>query len=674
MSKDIKQARSFSSLYRNYLILIASVIVFFFILLFFVFEVNKFTSASANLRSQIYKEKQQNIKNQVETAEDIIIILRDSLEERMHADLRDRVNDAYSIALNIYNVHKGKFSDKQIQFMIKEALRPIRFFDGRGYFCIIGKEGIHHLHPVDTSIEGTNVLNFKNSVGECPIKDIIKLSKLRDENYLTFAWKLVDDDNGYSHIKTSYTRNLPFFNWIIATGDYLEFQEDKIKALAIEKIGEMRYEEYGFVYINDMSGNILNATEEAVGKAKNLDDVLDADGNSILLPLVQAALQKGGGYFSYNMFVKHKGEVRRHQSFAKHIVGWDWVIGAFADMDTVEDLIRQNKGALYKELYSSILLLLISVLALFFIIWWISVKIRKGIESGLDSFYNEFAYAVSNKSYLEEGEDMYIEKLEFVREINSLLEINNSNILELERKERKLLILNASKDRFFSIIAHDLRNPFNSLLGILEILLEDYDSLDNDERKEYLKILNNSSNKLFKLLLELLQWARLQTSGIDCVYTKLDLSKLLSKELSNIEEQSRNKNINISIDIPANSIVDADEDMVSTIIRNLISNAIKFTHKNGKIEVRVNKEGEMLRFSIKDNGVGMSTEILGKLFKIEEKITSVGTNQEVGTGLGLILCKEFVEKNNGEIMVTSLEGEGSTFSFTLPIKQGKTEE
>jgi signal transduction histidine kinase len=302
------------------------------------------------------------------------------------------------------------------------------------------------------------------------------------------------------------------------------------------------------------------------------------------------------------------------------------------------------------------------------------VKIRKGIEFSIGRFYNEFAYAVSNKSYLEEGEDMYIEKLEFIREINLLLEINNSNILELERKERKLLILNASKDRFFSIIAHDLRNPFNSLLGILEILLEDYDSLDNDERKEYLKILNNSSNKLFKLLLELLQWARLQTSGIDCVYTKLDLSKLLGKELSNLDEQSRNKNINISIDIPENSIVDADEDMVSTVIRNLISNAIKFTPKNGKIEVRVNKEGEMLRFSIKDNGVGMSTEILGKLFKIEEKITSVGTNQEVGTGLGLILCKEFIEKNNGEIMVTSLEGEGSTFSFTLPIKQGKTEE
>lgn len=669
MDKYHRKERSYSRTYRNYLILISSVVIFFFMVIIIVFDINKFSSDSYNLRNQIYKEKQTNIKNQVETAENILKILKDSLEDRMHANLKARVDEAYDIALNLYNLHKGKFSDNQIQYMIKEALRPLRFFDGRGYFFIISKDGIIQLHPLDISIEGTSCLNIKNSDGEYPIREIVRQSKLRNENLITYSWQIPGEDRGYTNKKTSYTRNLPFYGWMVGTGDYLKYQEDEVKIQALSKIGEIKYDEYGYIYVYELSGKVLLTHDKAIAKNTNLLNLKDADAKLLFPLIVHNAFKDDGGYFSYRQFINKKDEVRKQQSYVKYIHEWEWIIGGFADMDTVEDLIKLNRSTLFLELYTSLFLILLFIIILAIGIWWFSIKVKNKIENGFNSFYNDFELAVQTHSYLEEDENIYVEQREFTKGINSLLKINNSNILELEQREKELLILNASKDRFFSIIAHDLKNPFNSLIGVLEILLEDYDSLDNNERKEYLKVLNNSSNKLFKLLLELLQWARLQTSGIDCIFTKLNIAELVEKEVNNLDGQRSDKKIEIKLDIPSNLIVEADENMMATVIRNLISNAIKFTNIKGEIKIYSSQEDNKLRLYIQDNGVGMSAEILSKLFKIEEKITSVGTNQEVGTGLGLILCKEFIEKNNGEINVSSELGKGSIFSFTVPFEQ-----
>lgn len=251
---------------------------------------------------------------------------------------------------------------------------------------------------------------------------------------------------------------------------------------------------------------------------------------------------------------------------------------------------------------------------------------------------------------------------------------NNTGILGISMDitdninyEKNLEELNKTKDRFFSIIAHDLKNPFNSLLGILDLLKEDYDELDDVERKEYVEILNKTSNRLFRLLTNLLDWSRAQTNSIKFEPKDTNISEIIDDNIKMLQYQAEAKDIKLVSNIQEIIILEADYNMISSVVRNLLNNAIKFTNKGGCVRVYAVKEYDYYKFCVEDNGVGISKENISKLFKIEEKLTTQGTDSEVGTGLGLMLCKEFIEKHGGVIRVESVLGEGAIFSFSLPI-------
>ncbi len=226
---------------------------------------------------------------------------------------------------------------------------------------------------------------------------------------------------------------------------------------------------------------------------------------------------------------------------------------------------------------------------------------------------------------------------------------------------------NAAKDNFFSIIAHDLKSPFNVILGMLDLLTSDYNDYSEDERKNILLKLKSASVRTINLLENLLTWARSQKGLLPVIPEEIKVVDLIDENLTLMESAAHGKKINMVKTGDENLTVRADRNMMNTIIRNLISNAIKFTYPGGKVEIHTARKGPaIVEISIKDDGCGMSARSLGKLFKIDTRLATKGTRDEVGTGLGLILCKDFIEKNMGTIQVISEEGKGSTFTFTLP--------
>jgi len=236
----------------------------------------------------------------------------------------------------------------------------------------------------------------------------------------------------------------------------------------------------------------------------------------------------------------------------------------------------------------------------------------------------------------------------------------------LHESREKLEQLNATKDKFFSIIAHDLKNPFNSILGFSDLLLQNIHRYDQLKIEMFLNTIKNSSKQAYDLLENLLVWARSQTGKIDYSPEPVDLNQRFSDNLGLLEAQTLNKKLKITTNIPDDTLVYGDKNMINTVIRNLVSNAIKFTFENGSINISVIDKDDMLEIAIKDNGIGIAPENLNKLFRIDSKYSTSGTNEERGTGLGLILCKEFVEKQGGKIWVESVLEKGSTFRFTLP--------
>ena len=243
---------------------------------------------------------------------------------------------------------------------------------------------------------------------------------------------------------------------------------------------------------------------------------------------------------------------------------------------------------------------------------------------------------------------------------------------EIYNQAEELKELNATKDKFFTIIAHDLKGPFNSILGFSNILEKNYKILDDEEREKYIKYISISSTKIYKLLTNLLTWSREQTGKIKFSPEKLSLRETIDEGILLQFESAKNKSIKLKANIETDLLVHVDKNMLSTIIRNLVSNAIKFTPKNGEISVNAKeivKENnqKFIQVTVKDTGVGISKEMQAKIFDISKNTTTKGTENELGTGLGLILSKEFVEKHGGKIWIESEKEKGSEFIFTLPV-------
>ncbi|MEI7490837.1 MAG: ATP-binding protein [Bacteroidota bacterium] len=239
---------------------------------------------------------------------------------------------------------------------------------------------------------------------------------------------------------------------------------------------------------------------------------------------------------------------------------------------------------------------------------------------------------------------------------------------ELELSQQKLQDSNAAKDNFFSIIAHDLKSPFNVILGMLDLLTTEYSEYSDEERQMMLKRLKSASTRTIDLLENLLTWARAQRGLLPYSPEKIDLLDVIHENVLLFESALLSKDILLTQTGEKEMMVMADLNMITTIVRNLISNAIKFTFPGGSITINVSsRNSEEALVSVKDTGFGMSPETLDNLFKIEKRMVARGTNNEMGTGLGLILSKDFIVKNNGKIWVNSEEGSGSCFYFSLPL-------
>lgn len=254
----------------------------------------------------------------------------------------------------------------------------------------------------------------------------------------------------------------------------------------------------------------------------------------------------------------------------------------------------------------------------------------------------------------------------------AILSINH-DVTEAKRAQKQLRQYadelhesNITKDKFFSIISHDLRGPFSTLLGFVELLPEEVERMEKKTLQQITRNIETLAKRTFSLLENLLQWSRLQRRKIEYHPRTIRFADSVASAFFLLREKADRKRITLRSEIPADIFANADETILESILQNLVSNAIKFTHQGGTVSIRVKRAGTHHHISVVDTGIGMSASTLEKLFRIDVQHTTIGTDEERGTGLGLALCKEFVEIHDGKIWAESVEGSGSTFHFTIP--------
>jgi PAS domain S-box-containing protein len=269
-----------------------------------------------------------------------------------------------------------------------------------------------------------------------------------------------------------------------------------------------------------------------------------------------------------------------------------------------------------------------------------------------------------------EKENVYSENdVKFLVSIGSQIAISIERKMseeEIKMKNELLQAINAEKDKFFSIIAHDLRGPLSAFVAATQIITEEIQTMSIEEIRDITDSMKTSATNIYSLLENLLEWSRLKRGGMDFIPEKINLKKNIDECIDILSESARKKGIEIEVTIPDKLEVLADNHMFEAIIRNLVSNAIKFSANRGKVYVTAGYNNEhLIEIKISDSGIGMAAELKNKLFQIDEKTSRPGTEGEPSTGLGLLLCKEFIEKHGGRIWVESEVGKGSTFAFSI---------
>ncbi len=306
--------------------------------------------------------------------------------------------------------------------------------------------------------------------------------------------------------------------------------------------------------------------------------------------------------------------------------------------------------------------------------WLLSRNLRTA-QNTVIAIRTDVTSLILTENSLRESEECLKQQVSELRSREERLEAQAADLVllteNLTTARDELVKLNDQKDRFFSIVAHDLKSPFNALLGFSQVLATKAITMGPDKVAEYGSLVHRAADQAFKLLEDLLDWSRIQLDRVEFEPGSVDIGALIKTNLARFDPVAALKNIRIKSDTRFDLPVYADAHMVDTILRNLISNAIKFTPENGCVSVTAEHNGDWAEISVSDTGIGLSKHKISHLFQLDKAVSTAGTSGESGTGLGLHLCKELVERQGGQIRVESAKGEGSVFSFTLKMYTGQ---
>lgn len=387
------------------------------------------------------------------------------------------------------------------------------------------------------------------------------------------------------------------------------------------------------------------------------------DGYAFILPKNHDWQDPINTFFKSSYFKTLKQDIlRKHIGNENLALLWDLSGGdelkifkkeyGLQDKNTIKQIVEEEKR---KNLFTISIITSIAVFLFLLIIFGIlyyRYKIRDKANKVLTLKNEEIN---QQKAEIEAQRD-YIEQKN--KEISNALE-------QIQKQKEQLEEVNQSKDRFFSIIAHDLRSPINSLLGFTNLLSNYADAMTTTEVKKISNDLNKSLQNVLQLIEDLLTWARSQMNKVDFKPENVSINQIIKDDLELSTILFDKKEILLKTDIEPQLYAFADGDHVKFVLRNLITNALKFTNRNGEVCIKAFNKEKFIQIDVRDNGVGMPPEVRDKLFKMDTVKSTTGTDNEKGTGLGLLLCKEFIKKNGGDIWVESKENEGSCFSFTL---------
>lgn len=548
--------------------------------------------------------------------------------------LKELTNSALSMLDQYnYNVRQGLISKQEAQSRAISKLRFLRYGkDNKSYFWINDTCPKMIMHPYRSQLEGKPLDKLKDKNGKNIFLEAKKITENNREGFIYYYWQITDDSINVVP-KLSFVKKFAPWGWIIGTGinvndinEEVDIIQEKLIVISLVIISVVAVLlAYILIYtvgINRKREKIASELEESKESYKSL---LDNAPDAIVVYDLHS-----------NRFVE------------ANLVAQKLFSGSYTELTNIDPLVFfpqvQDRDKFTVDMKDIFRRTIKGENPVF-------ISLIKNLEG--KEFYCEIRLT---KLPADDGR--------LIRA--SFIDITiRKQAEEMAKKNEEILInLNADKDRFFSILAHDLRSPFNAIIGLTDLLKNNIHDYNINQIENFIVNINATAVSTYTLLEDLLLWARSQSGKLPFEPQIINLTKECIEVVSVMNLAARTKNITIKNLIIKPVEVSADKQMIKTVLRNLISNAVKFTNNNGIIEIRLTQETGNIIISISDNGIGIPEGEINKLFDEKQKISREGTANESGSGLGLILCKQFIEKHGGEIWAES--NNGSNFKFSLP--------
>ena len=613
------------------------------------------------LRSDALRDAQEQanrvyLKRVVDDVLEVIASERQRTSERVEKSLRGHIDEAEAIIGNLMRTQGKGRSRAEMESLIRETLRPIRFNSGRGYLFAFDLNGRQQLSPLHPEVEGANMLDVESTKGELVIRDILHLISHLGDAFYSYHWPRPGKADG-DYSKVAYVRLIPALGWVIGTGEYVEDMEADIKADLLERIGKMRFGEDGdgYVFVSKWDGEALVGALKGRNPLAELDSPLRAG----TLKLIAAA-QAGAGYVTYPM-LDRGGRMVDKTSYAAGISDWQWFVGAGLNHDRAEAEIMNRRTQLLRGLglklgAALVAALVVSVVAL-------SIMRATSTRAAADAFLLEqcMENAANAPGPMDSAVFRFSEHQGFALAANALIARRQDVEAQLLERSAQLEQTNADLERFAYVAAHDLQEPLRTIGLFLQLLKRRTEGLLDDEARECVDFALSGAERMRNNIQGLLAYSR---TGVPVdEFSQTDLNQIVAQVLGDLSGAMAATGAEIDAEPLPSLRVQAGQ--IAALLLNLLSNAIRYRHPDRmpRITLRAHQgaDGDW-EFQVADNGIGIPAQYRAAIFEPFRRFHP--PQADGGSGIGLALCRRVVENHGGRIWVDSSD-QGSVFHFSI---------
>jgi signal transduction histidine kinase len=640
-------------------------------------EYSKFTTESQHLREAYMREQRTLIKQEVDRVVDYIQYQRSTTETALKNRIRERVEQAWTSADALYTKYRGQKSEGEIQGIIRESLRPVRFDQGRGYYFIYDMQGNNVLLPYSPQLEGRNLWDLQDSTGQYTIRRMVELMRDKGEGFLSWHWYRPGETGKMSE-KIGFSKVFAPFAWWIGTGEYVEDVEQEIQRQTLDRVNTIRFGQDGYIFVYDFQANTL-AHFKPENLGVNQYHFRDPNGVPVLQELLRGCQQQEEG-----VFLEYVGTIRpatgqpaAKLAYARAIKEWQWMVGTGVYVDEINEILAKKRAVLTQKIQRDLAFIVLILGFSLLLIALISRYITGRITTNIEEFKAFFDRAATGSSMIDHQAIHFAEFKDMALAANRMVDERNRAALALENLKEQL---NRSRKMealgvLAGGVAHDLNNVLSAVVGYPDLILA---SLPTDHpQRRFIEAVRDSGLKASEIVQDLLTLAR---RGV-VQPVLLDLNSLVEHYLAapeGIKLRTNNPDLRIETQLASDLLpIKGSRVHVQKTIMNLIVNAAEAQPGGGVIRIATEnryleqplqgyeqvEEGDYAVLSVADAGVGIPAEDLDHIFEPFFSKKKLGRS---GTGLGMTVVWGTVQDHGGYITVATGEGQGTRFDLYFP--------